>query len=467
MPGQCATTATMEIVIVTPEFTITKTATEANYSSPGDILHYTIVVTNISILTLTDILVTDPHTGLSQTIASLAPNASETILTSYTVTQGDIDAGFVDNTASASYTCGGNTYEETATETVPAAQRPEITVNKDVNQAEISAPTTLTYTITVTNTGNVSLTNVVLTDDLAGDATLTSGDDGDGILEVGEAWIYTATYAATQADINAGDDLVNVASVTTTEITTPVTDDAVTTITATPAMTVEKVVDLTEISSPATLTYTITVTNTGNVSLTNVVLTDDLAGSATLTSGDDGDGILEVGEAWVYTATYVATQADIDAGTALVNTASVTTTEIPVAVTDDATTTIAANPAMTVEKTVDLTEISAPATLTYTITVTNTGNVSLTNVVITDTFAGGATLASGDIDNDGILDVGETWTYTADYAVTQADIDAGTPLVNVAICRHRPDQYLSRMTQLLQSTRHHHLQSASLLTRLK
>ena len=74
-------------------------------------------------------------------------------------------------------------------------------------------------------------------------ATLTSGDDGDGILEVGEAWIYTATYAATQADIDAGDDLVNIASVTTTEITTPVTDDAVTTITATPAMTVEKVVD--------------------------------------------------------------------------------------------------------------------------------------------------------------------------------------------------------------------------------
>ena len=119
-------------------------------------------------------------------------------------------------------------------------------------------------------------------------------------------------------------------------------------------------------------------------------------------------------------------------GDDLVNTASVTTTQITTPVTDDATTTIDANPAMTVEKIVDITEISAPATLTYTITVTNTGNVSLTTVVITDVFAGGATFTSGDNGNN-ILDVGETWIYTADYTVTQADIDAGTPLVNVAI----------------------------------
>ena len=120
---------------------------------------------------------------------------------------------------------------------------------------------------------------------------------------MGEAWIYAATYNATQGDINQGDDLVNTVSVTTTEITTPVTDDAVTTIVGEAEMTVEKEVDADEISAPATLTYTITVTNTGNVSLTNVAVTDDLAGTATITSGDtDTDGVLDVGEAWIYTA---------------------------------------------------------------------------------------------------------------------------------------------------------------------
>src|SRR5690606_23812352 len=32
---------------------------------------------------------------------------------------------------------------------------------------------------------------------------------------------------------------------------------------------------------------------------------------------------------------------------------------------------------------------------------------------------------SGDTNNDGNLDIDEVWTYTATYAVTQADIDAG------------------------------------------
>jgi hypothetical protein len=34
-------------------------------------------------------------------------------------------------------------------------------------------------------------------------------------------------------------------------------------------------------------------------------------------------------------------------------------------------------------------------------------------------------LVSGDVNDDNILQVTETWTYTASYAITQADIDAG------------------------------------------
>ena len=54
----------------------------------------------------------------------------------------------------------------------------------------------------------MDINNVVLSDDLAnGTENLESGDaDTDGVLDVGEIWIYSATYAADQDDIN---DLFN------------------------------------------------------------------------------------------------------------------------------------------------------------------------------------------------------------------------------------------------------------------
>ncbi|MEZ4830972.1 MAG: hypothetical protein R2873_03035 [Caldilineaceae bacterium] len=76
---------------------------------------------------------------------------------------------------------------------------------------------------------------------------------------------------------------------------------------------------------------------------------------------------------------------------------------------------------------------SIPLVIEYTIVVANTGNVDLTGVVLTDAFAGGATLVSGDVNNNNILETTETWTYSADYTVTQADLNAGTDLVNVAV----------------------------------
>src|SRR4030095_11672116 len=66
--------------------------------------------------------------------------------------------------------------------------------------------------------------------------------------------------------------------------------------------------------------------------------------------------------------------------------------------------------------------------VTYTVTVTNDGELALSNVVVTDSLEGGAGTIigspTGDTGNDGIMGVGEVWTYTYTHAVTQDDIDS-------------------------------------------
>src|SRR5690606_27646593 len=118
-------------------------------------------------------------------------------------------------------------------------------------------------------------------------------------------------YSVDQGRIDRGAALVNTVSVTTKEGAAG-DDDATTTITQSPSVTVEKTVDQDNIAAPGTLNYTIVVANTGNVSLTGVSATDAVAQDGTSTgltlgtpSGDDTNpGILDVDETWTYTVTY-------------------------------------------------------------------------------------------------------------------------------------------------------------------
>src|SRR5690606_4192922 len=264
-----------------------------------------------------------------------------------------------------------------------------IIVEKAVDLTSIDELELLTYTVRIENTGEYNLTNIQVSDILTQQGTsdeaisdigtpVQSGGNAanntNGILETDETWIYTFSYSVNQNQIDRGADIVNTVSVTTTE---GATDDAeaTTTITQSPAVTVEKTVDQASIAAPGNLNYTITVENTGNVSLTDVAVADEVtqgAGAseslaATLTDGDtDNDGVLDVGETWTYMVTYAAEQSHIDNGSDIVNTVSVTTTE---GATDnaEATTTITRAPTVAVEKTVDQASIAAPGDPNYTI----------------------------------------------------------------------------------------------------
>jgi len=434
---------------------VDKIVDQTTVSVAGTVLNYTVTLRNTGNAALTGLTLVDTlpdgsagvltYTG-GDTDGDNALDVNEvwTYSGAYTVTQPDIDAGQqLVNRVRASATERPGFVEDEATTSV--AQNPEILIEKDVDRDTISTTALLNYTIVVTNTGNVALTNVVLTDTLPnGVGGVLAGPSGDGgvagTLEVGEAWTYTTTYQTTQAELDAGADLTNTVSVTATDPGGNVTDSdsAVTALVRVPGMLVKKSVDQTTISAPGTLNYVISVSNTGNVALTGVMPTDTLpdgtVGALTGPNGDaDGDNELDVGETWTYAATYAVDQTMIDAGVALTNVVAVLSDQTP-SQQASAVTNISGAPGLIVTKTVDQSVISAPGTLNYVIRVRNTGNVSLTGVTPVDTLPNGtiATLTgpSGDTDSDGVLDVGETWAYGATYAVDQAQIDARTPLTN-------------------------------------
>ncbi|MBK7221660.1 MAG: DUF11 domain-containing protein [Saprospiraceae bacterium] len=326
---------------------------------------------------------------------------------SYTVSQADIDAGAnLVNTASVTTTQVPGPTTDTAT--TPVSQTPSLTITKDQTGGPnpiTAAGQTINYTIVVTNTGNQTQTGVNVSDVLPGGGagTLsgpTESVSSNGNLNVGETWTYTISYTATQADIDAGANLVNTASVTTTQVPGPTTDTATTPVSQTPSLTITK--DQTGGPNPITaagqtIDYTIVVTNTGNQTQTGVNVSDVLpgGGAGSLTGPVESvssNGNLNIGETWTYTISYTATQADIDAGANLVNTASVTTTQVPGPTTDTATTPVSQTPSLTITK--DQTGgpnpiTAAGQTIDYTIVVTNTGNQTQTGVNVSDVLPGG------------------------------------------------------------------------------
>jgi uncharacterized repeat protein (TIGR01451 family) len=330
-----------------------------------------------------------------------------------------------------------------ATETPQqAGDAPAINVVKFVNgqdadtstgEPRVAAGSTLTFTYVVTNTGNVPLANVVVTDDKLGPITSFSGDtNGNGLLDLGETWTYTKTATAlagqqSNTGTATGQDANNPPGTTVTD-TNPANyfGDA-------PAINIVKFVNGQDADSgpgphvPAgsTITFTYVVTNTGTVPLANVVVTDNQLGTITGFTGDsNGNGLLDQTETWVYTRTSTAlagqhTNTGTVTGQDANNPPGTTVTDTnPANYFGDAAGDV---PAIQVVKFVngqdaDTTtgpHVAAGSTLTFTYVVTNIGNVPLANVVLSDDKLGTITSFTGDSNGNGLLEQSETWTYTA------------------------------------------------------
>ncbi|KAF5425306.1 MAG: PKD domain-containing protein, partial [Candidatus Methanocomedens sp.] len=271
----------------------------------------------------------------------------------------------------------------------------------------------ITYEYTVNNTGNADLINLVLTDDKAGTPSLVSGDtNGDNKLNVGETWIYSATYTVPDAD-----SVTNIATVTAEDAAGTAVDDTAqcTTEIKSPGIEIVKSCPPSAIVNEV-ITYEYLVNNTGATDLSDVVLTDNKAGTPNFISGDtNGDNKLNVGETWIYSADY--TMPDVDSVTNIVTVTAKDAVGNTVTDTDQCTTQINTLGIKLEKSCPPSAEVNESVTYEY--TVTNTGSTDLINVVLTDDKVT-PHYVGGDTNNDNKLNVGEVWSYTATYIITES-----------------------------------------------
>ncbi len=267
IPVTGGATANVGVVPANPKVTVVKTATlvdlvggAAGKGDAGETINYTYVVKNTGNVTVTGVGVVDAHDGaglpkpaptspsLTTDVAplldstdgvttdnkwdTLRPGDAVTFTASYVITAADLNAngggatpdGNLHNTATASATYTNpqgtpTTTVVTATDTksVPLNVLSGLKIVKTPSKSTNAAVgDVITYTYTVSNTGNTNALGVTLSDTHNGIAgalvpafqsfTINTGSTNTGntinILKPGDVAVYTATYTVTQADVD-------------------------------------------------------------------------------------------------------------------------------------------------------------------------------------------------------------------------------------------------------------------------
>lgn len=207
--------------VAAPSLTLEKTATWGDFEV-GEQIEYSYAVTNTGNIRLVHLFIREQEfTGTGEPPAAvcpeeaLLPTLTAVCTATYTITEGDVEAGFVDNTATA---LGGWTtveddgFEESdpSSVTVPTPMAPALELVKTASPsdpAKFAVGTEVTYSFEVTNSGDVPVSGVRIDEvDFTGSGELskvTCPTKAESI-EPGEGVTCYAEYKLTQADIDAG-----------------------------------------------------------------------------------------------------------------------------------------------------------------------------------------------------------------------------------------------------------------------
>ncbi|MDA1569857.1 cell surface protein, partial [Bacillus cereus] len=369
----------------------------------------------------------DPNTGI--TIGSIAPNNSISIAFQVTATSTP-NQNPVANSATASYTfiadpnapiVSRNVTSNTVFTTINTAN---ILSLKQVDKSFSRIGDTLTYTVVLTNNGNSSAQNVIFTDTVPSVTTFIantfsingvpqSGADPSNGVNIGTitaGTTVTVSFQVTVTSLPNQNPIVNFSSTSYQLVSPPDAETSISNPVSTQineailSMTKNESVSFADIGQTAF--YTTSITNVGNTDATNIVFTDALPSGFTFVpntltvdgvlqpNADPNTGVLlaTLPPNEIYSIVFQVTVNNIPPSNPAPNTAS-TTYEFTVdpvnppvssAATSNTTLLQINNATIISTKTADLTFADVGNTITFTLNLPNTGNVTATDVTIID-----------------------------------------------------------------------------------
>ncbi|WP_156131006.1 DUF11 domain-containing protein [Paenibacillus sp. FSL H7-0357] len=449
--GTNAVSNTLSVPVSAPNVSIVKSVNAID-AVTGDILKFTSVLTNTSIAAVSNIILSDPLPeniafipgtvivgGVSQPqsvpsagipIGSLAPGASVAVTFEVRITM-PIPSQ-INNQSTVSFTSGVFSGSSSSNVTTTPVIQPQISLVKSANDLNATVGESIIYTIVVSNTGNLAA-NVTLTDNIPAGTTFdpnsvivggfpqpgAAPDTGITVGTVAPGASVTVSFTVFIVSLPSPQQLVNQASSSFTFtppdgrlLTGTAVSNTVTIAVSAPNLSVVKSTPATAVAVGDTIAYSVSITNTGIDPVNNVLLSDPVPDGSSFIPGSvsvngvpfpnanpsSGIAIGTLASGATAIVSYSVTVISVPADASIDNQATVTytsgifsgtTLSNPVAVP-------VFQPNVSVVKTASTANATVGDTVTYTLTVSNTGNYGAT-LNVTDNIPAGTTFVPNSV----------------------------------------------------------------------
>ncbi len=361
-------------------------------------------------------------------------------------------------------------------------------------------PITVDFALELTSGADVPAAAIDITDNVFGDIVVAgvpqpgvsgpAGDDGDGVLEAGETWVYTLNTTAPTPPLDPNASAPGRCSESqapdsqtlhknTATVTVDGVDDRDDAHLCVGDYVFDKLIngldaddpnvpaDLPKVASGDLMTvdFVVELVSGEDVAAAGVSVTDDVFGDIVVAgvpepgvsgpAGDDGDGLLEVGETWVYTLSTVAPTPPLDPGASTtgrcadsqppdsqtIHKNTGTATVDGVQKTDPAHACITSfnfrkfingRNANDPNGPLPQADAGGPLAVEFRIALTSGAGVPGADIDVTDDVFGPIVAAGAPVppvtgpagdDGDGVLDVGEVWIYTLNTTAPTLPLD--------------------------------------------